>query len=653
MSSTSELRQDVRHPLEPLTANEIESVARIVRTEAGLTARFRFISATLLEPPEILIREYKPGVAFSREAEVILTDQGRTYEVRVDLVQQCLTAMRHVPQVQAPIPFEEAIECEAAVKAYVPFQKALRARGITDMNLVWVDSWPAGYYSTEDAATRRLSRPLVFVCLNPRDNGYAHPIEGLSILVDLTTMEVVRFEDHGVVPIPQELAPYAADAAGLLRSDLKPLTITQPEGVSFQVDGYHVRWQKWDLHLGFTHREGLVLHQVHYEDQGHLRPVIARMSVAEMIVPYGDPSPFHYTRNVLDEGEHGLGCQANSLTLGCDCLGEIRYFDAHLIDCAGNVVPKPNVICMHEEDFGVLWKHTEFRTDIGHVRRSRRLVISFFATVGVYDYGFYYYLYQDGSIEGEVKLTGIMSTRAMLPGEPTKPRYGTQIAPGVNAIIHQHFFCFRIVMEVDGPNNSVYEVHVEAEPVGASNPYGNAFFARETLLTTEQEAQQVVDPLAGRYWKVVNPHVRNRMGEPVGYKLMPGETAVAFALPEAAWIKRAAFTTRSLWVTPYEREERFPAGEYPNQHPGGAGLPAWTKANRSIQDTQIVLWYTLGVTHITRTEDYPVMPVRRVSFWLQPIGFFDRNPALDAPLPPGHHGEACEHESKGGDMHVE
>ncbi|HEX9132472.1 MAG TPA: tyramine oxidase, partial [Ktedonobacteraceae bacterium] len=302
MSRTSEPQLGA-HPLEPLTRHEIEAVAAITRAEAGLSARFRFISATLHEPSAERIRSYEPGAAFGREAEVILTDQGKTYEARVDLVRQRLTELRHVPDVQAPIPFEEAIECEAAVKAHVPFQEAMRARGITEMDLVWVDSWPAGYYSTEDAASRRLSRPLVFVCLHPHDNGYAHPVEGLSILVDLTTMEVVRFEDHGAVPIPQEMAPYAADAVGPLRPDLKPLEITQPQGVSYQVDGYHVRWQKWDLRLGFTHREGLVLHQVHYEDQGRLRPVVARMSVAEMIVPYGDPSPLHFTRNVLDEGE--------------------------------------------------------------------------------------------------------------------------------------------------------------------------------------------------------------------------------------------------------------------------------------------------------------------------------------------------------------
>ena len=631
------------HPLDPLQATEILEATRILLLHGGLSPRFRFISTTLHESPKEVVRAFKPGDAFPREAEVVLADQGKTYEALVDLAGKRLVELRQVPGVQAPIPFEEAIECEQCLKAYAPFQEALCKRGITDMDLVWVDSWPAGYYSEDDEASRRLSRPLIFVRFGPHDNGYAHPVEGLHIVVDLTHMEVVLFEDHGLVPIPQEPGNFTVDALDTLRTDLKALEITQPNGPSFQVDGYHVRWQKWDFHLGFTHREGLVLHTVGYEDQGRLRPILYRASVAEMVVPYGDPSALHYRRNVLDEGEHGLGVQANSLALGCDCVGDITYFDAYLTNCAGNVVEKQNVICMHEEDAGPIWKHTEFRTDEPHVRRSRRLVVSFFATVGVYDYGFYWYFYQDGSIEVEVKLTGIMSTRGMLPGEPAKPKYGTLVAPGLNAMIHQHFFSFRMDMEVDGPRNSVVEVHLEAEPDGPDNPYGNAFFAKESLLATEREAQQVIDPLFGRYWKVINPHSTNRMGESVGYKLMPGENAITFARPGAAFLKRVAFITKNFWVTPFSKEERFPAGEYPNQHAGGAGLPEWTRANRRIEDTNVVLWYTLGVSHVTRLEDWPVMPVRRINFMLQPAGFFDRNPALDVPLPPGHHdSEVCE-----------
>jgi len=232
-----------------------------------------------------------------------------------------------------------------------------------------------------------------------------------------------------------------------------------------------------------------------------------------------------------------------------------------------------------------------------------------------------------------------MSTGAIAPGE--KPKHGQLVAPQLNAIYHQHFFNVRMDMMVDGLTNSVYETHTEAVPLGPENPFGNAWVTKATLLATESEAQQVIDPLSGRYWKVVNPNVLNHVGEPVAYALMPGTNILPFAHPESSFLKRAGFATKHLWVTPYNVEERHPGGDYPNQHAGGAGLPTWTKANRSIENTNVVLWYTIGEHHVPRVEDWPVMPVNYLGFTLKPNGFFDRSPALD--VPPPAHGESCEH----------
>jgi primary-amine oxidase len=289
---------------------------------------------------------------------------------------------------------------------------------------------------------------------------------------------------------------------------------------------------------------------------------------------------------------------------------------------------------MHEEDFGLLWKHFDWQTGSTEVRRCRRLVVSSIATLSNYEYGFFWYLYQDGTIEVEVKLTGIVITSALQPGEV--PRHGTLVAPRLSAPNHQHFFSVRLDMSVDGEENTVYEVHTEATPVGPANPHGNAFAAVSTPLKREQEAQQLADPLAGRFWKVVNPSVRNGLGQPVAYKLVPGGNVLPFAQPGSSVRRRAAFAEKHLWVTPFEPSERYPAGEYPNQHPGGAGLPEWTAADRTIENTDIVLWYTLGSHHLPRPEDWPVMPVQRVGFKLEPLGFFDQNPSLDVPPPHGH-----------------
>ncbi|MBF2002362.1 MAG: primary-amine oxidase [Synechococcales cyanobacterium M58_A2018_015] len=629
--------EPVSHPLEPLTVAEVTAAVAILRAEQSIGNSFRFPCVTLHEPPKDFVLHYQPGDTFEREAFLIVLDNatGTTYEAIVSLTQGKVTSWTAVPGMQPNIMADELAECEAAVKAHPGFREVLAKRGIHDLDLVVVDPWAIGNFGFADETGVRLSRCLCYLRHRPDGNFYARPIDGVVPVVNLNTMEVLRIEDMGIVPVPPEPSEYAARFQPKLRDDIKPLHITQPEGPSFQVDGHHIRWQKWQFRIGFTPREGLVLYTVGYEDQGKLRPILYRASMAEMVVPYGDPRPQHFRKNAFDLGEHGVGMLANSLKLGCDCLGEIRYFDAVLTNSRGEVSITENAVCMHEEDYGILWKHTDWRLDDVEVRRSRRLVVSFIATVDNYEYGFFWYFYQDGTIQYEVKLTGILLCGALA----NYPKYGTLVAPELNALNHQHFFCMRLDFDLDGVENSVYEVNTVAEPLGPENPYGNAFYAESTLLKTEQEAQRIIDPFTARYWKVINPNVQNRLGQPVGFKIMPGDNVLPFAHPDAPILKRAGFMTKHLWVTPYEASERYPAGDYPNQHPGGEGLPQWTQANRAIDNTDLVVWYVFGHHHIPRPEDFPIMPVAYSGFTLKPLGFFDANPSLDVPPSQPHH--AC------------
>jgi primary-amine oxidase len=347
-----------------------------------------------------------------------------------------------------------------------------------------------------------------------------------------------------------------------------------------------------------------------------------------MTVPYGDPSVTQARKNAFDVGEYGLGMLANSLKLGCDCLGEIHYLDAHVCDAAGNIIPLPQAICIHEEDVGIGWKHTDFRTEDVEVRRLRRLVVSFICTVGNYEYGIYWHFYQDGRIENEIKLTGILSTGGLDDGESS--RYGTSLGPNLYGPNHQHFFCTRIDTQIDGTANSVVEVNTVAAPEN-ENPLGNAFYGEQTVLQTEQQAQRRIDPMTGRFWKVTSAVRKNKMGGATGYKLMAGENILPFATKDSSIRQRAGYMWNHLWVTPYDREQNWPAGKYPNQHAGGAGLPEWTSANRSVENTDIVLWYVMGHNHLPSLEDWPVMPVASIGFTLKPSGFFDQSPAMDLP----------------------
>ena len=639
-----------RHPLDPLDAGEISQAVRILRQQRPVSPEARFVSVTLHEPPKDVVPFAAPGHAAAEQpagpdpagpdpagavprlAFIALLEprQHTTYEAVVSLTAGSVLSWRPVPGARAPLTAAEYTRCQAVTRADARIVAGLRRRGITDPGNVHVEPWSIGSFAAAEDAGRRVVWTLLFY-RDPGGNPYAKPITGLYAIVDYDDMTVLRVEDREAVPLPPESGPYAAGRAGPLRADLKPLDIVQPEGPSFEIDGWAVRWQRWRLRLGFTAREGLVLHTVGYEDQGRVRPIVWRASAAELFIPYADPEPPLAWRNAFDAGEFGLGILANSLELGCDCLGEIRYLDVDLADANGDPYTIRQAICLHEEDAGLLWKHVDSALGRTETRRSRRLVISFVLTADNYEYAIYWYFYQDGTIEFETKMTGIVLTSALPPGATSE--YGTLVAPQTLAAHHQHFFSVRLDMAVDGLRNTVYEVDTETVPPGPGNPLGNAFRPVLRPLRRESEAQRVTDPARGRYWLVANPGRRTRLGHQPAYKLMPGPSVLALSQPDASANQRATFASRHLWVTPFAPEERYPAGDYPNQHPGGAGLPAWTQADRPIEDTDLVLWYTVGSLHITRPEDWPVMPVERAGFMLKPAGFFDQNPALD--VPPG------------------
>jgi len=624
------------HPLDPLNGAELEDTVRALKSSGYLGADVRIVSVNLIEPGKQAISAYQPGHPFERKALAVLLDRRHraSFEAVVDLAGKSVISIVRLPDgVQPSIMLDEFIECEQAVRRSPVFQDALRKRGVLDADLVMVEPWSAGQYGTEppEYSGIRRARALCFVRSEARDNGYARPLDSMVVVVDLYSMEVIRIEDYDIAPLPPEPGNWTREYIPAMRNDLKPIDILQRDGPSFTVEGNLVSWQKWKFRVGFTSREGLVLHTIAYDDDGVERPILHRASICEMVVPYGDPAEQYYRKNAFDIGEYGLGMLANSLTLGCDCLGLIYYFDFPLLDSRGEVTPLKNAVCLHEEDFGILWKHTDWRTGQSEVRRSRRLAVSFIATVGNYEYGFYWYFYQDGSIQCEIKLTGIMNTTALPPGG--KSAYGVEVAPQLNAPFHQHIFAARLVPTVDGPENSVYEVNSVSVPTGPNNPHGNAFLAEETLFASERNAQRMVNSASARFWRVVNSRRKNRLGRPVGYRLVPGENCPPLVQRDSPIMRRAGFTANNLWVTPYHPRERFAAGDYPNQHPEGDGLPCWTKANRKIDDTEITLWYVFGHNHVPRPEDWPVMPVAMLGFHFRPDGFFDRNPAMDVPPP--------------------
>jgi primary-amine oxidase len=617
------------HPLDPLSAEEIRQVAATLRETHGVADGWRFASIELAEPPK---DQLAAALTTGTRAAVVIcwnTGNGQPYRARVSLPDGAVTSWEPLDGHQPAMTVDEWHECDEMLRRHPALIEALAARGITDVSRVLTDVWAYGAELVPPQyAGRRIGWSDVWYRSSADGNQYAHSLTGLHPVVDLNAMELLELEDTGDGDRPGVMGEYRPGLIPMPLREVSALAVSQPDGVSFTLAGRLLRWQNWELRLGFNHREGLVLHTVGFHDHGRLRPIAHRMSFAEMIVPYRDATIDHYRRTAFDIGEWGLGFMTTSLELGCDCLGEISYLDAVVHDSRGEPRTIRNAICIHEEDDGILWKHVDEHTG-AETRRARRLVLSFHVTVANYEYLVYWRFYQDGNVECEVRATGIMVTSYFPAG--AQPATGTLVDERTYAPYHQHFIVARLDLDIDGQPNTVYALESEPLPVSDANPHGLALVVRETPLRTERDGRQDYDWATQRGWKVASSRSVNGLGTRPGYKLVPGGSFPPLIDQSSPAFQRAEVIGHTLWVTPYAPEERWPCGEFPNMSRTDHGLPAWTAQDRPIEDTDIVLWHVFGLHHITRPEDWPVMPVDRTSFWLKPWGFFDRNPALDVP----------------------
>ncbi len=637
------------HPLDPLSPTEFQSTAAILRRDQGVTDSWRFTSIELKEPAKADVKAWRPGDTVPRRSFSVLLDRqtNQTYEAVVDLLADRVDSWTHRPGVCPNFTLDEYHDVDHALHEHPDVLARLAARGITDPSLVLFDVWTYGHaVMPEQWRDRRLGWCDLWMRETPKGNPYAHLISGLKIIVDVNTLEVLEIEDHHDYGLPEVDGEYDPQVRGTQeRTDLKPLEISQPDGVSFTVDGYELRWQNWSMRLGFNYREGPVIYQVAFDDQGTKRDIAYRMSFAEMVVPYRDPGFDHYRRTAFDIGEWGLGYMTTSLELGCDCLGEIVYVDAVVPDTRGDPMEIPRAVCLHEEDGAVLWKHVDAETG-AQVRRIRRMVVSAHITVANYEYLVYWRFYQDGNIECEVRASGLMVTTPMQNDGDSSP-YGTTVDTRTYAPFHQHFIIAKLDLDIDGAENTVVEVDSVADPISDDNPYGLALSTQATTIEAESQSARDFNWETQRLWKVINPNRVNRHGSNTAYKLVPGAAIPSMLDSSSPVYQRSPVIAHTVWVTAYDDAERWPAGDYPTQSNEDTGITHWIADDAPLVGTDVVLWYVFGIHHITRVEDWPIMPVDIISFWLKPFGFFDQNPSLDAPSTTSSTGGHSHHEHTG------
>ncbi|GAB1316098.1 peroxisomal copper amine oxidase [Madurella fahalii] len=650
---------DPPHPFDPLTLPEIEAATAIVRKAHG-DVFFNVI--TLQEPRKAEMTAWlaEPDAAPrpKRVADVVvIVPGGKVYDGLVDLTDVKITKWELLDGEQPIITMEELQLVEHIVRKDPKVIEQCVISGISpeDMGKVYCDPWTIGYDERFGSGVR-LQQALMYYRPEIDSCQYQYPLDFCPIY-DADKGEIIAIDIPKVRrPLskapPMDYHPSAVEKRGGYRSDLKPINITQPEGVSFRMKGREIEWQNWSFHIGFNYREGIVLNNIAFNDKGTIRPIFYRLSLAEMVVPYGNPEYPHHRKHALDSGEYGAGYMTNSLSLGCDCKGSIHYLDAHFPTRDGGLRTIKNAICIHEEDAGILFKHSDFRDDSVIVTRSRKLVIQQIFTAANYEYAMAWVFHQDGTIQPEIKLTGILNTYAMSPDEDTLG-WGTQVYPGVNAHNHQHLFCLRIDANVDGPNNTVFMSDAVASdaPVGSpENPYGNAFSNKRTKLANTREAMTDYNSATSRTWEIANPNKLNPFSKkPVSYKLVSREVPGLLPKPNSLVWKRAPFARHAVHVTKYRDDQLHPAGRHVPQTSGDkpVGLAAWVAGggdgdgdgngdgdgdgSESVDNTDIVVWHTFGLTHFPSPEDFPVMPAEPVTLLLRPRHFFAGNPVLDVP----------------------
>ena len=621
------------HPLDALSATEIDAAVAVLRAAGHADRAMRFPLITLAEPDKAAVLAWRPGLPVTRKAFVI-TRQGRTvYEGLIDLAASKLERWDAVPNVQPAISLDEFSEAQRITMANPEWRAAMQRRGYTaiDPNKLFCAPMPAGYSNDPAEQGRRLVRVSCFDTAGTK-NVWGRPIEGLLAVVDLDERKVMRLIDTGPVPVSrdtQEFQGMPAKAAQPVDAALRNAHVT--------IDGGLLHWRQWSLHYRLDRRAGLIVSLLQYRDGERDRMVLYRGSLAEMFVPYMDPDPNWAFRAWFDVGENDFGFFASLLKPGIDCPAGAAFLDAVLADSRGEARQGKSVICLFERDTGApLWRHAE-GAHAGYAGRPAvELVLRTIESLGNYDYIIDWVLNEAGTIRIDAGATGIdmvkgVTAKTMADASAEKDtQAGTLVAPNLVAVNHDHFLSFRLDLDIDGARNTLIRQKLVPERSGAET-------GRRSLWRIADEPVAEEGPVGGEahgraeIWRIVNPNVTNRLGQHPGYALRLGHSATSLLSADDPAQRRAAFSAAPLWVTAYDPTELYAAGPYPNQSRGGDGLPVYAARHRPVENADIVLWATLGFQHVPRPEDWPVLPTQWHSLSLVPDGFFDRNPTAAPP----------------------
>lgn len=634
------------HPFDSVQESEIRTASRLIKEIYTPSDNVHFVQIDRCDPPKkdmlkYLDAERHGGPRPQIPRVLYVYYYTNTYTFNKALVNvtvgHVITRVQLPKGVQGPILPDDMAANEAACMEHPRVKEEIEKLRLPKGYSVRTDPW---IYATDDEyETRPLIQFYMYVAAgygHSESNHYSLPLKFSPVFENLA-FRFVRmdylpggFDETTTPTLPWQEVPsveYHPDLNGeTIPRDVKPLIVTQPEGPSFSVEGSKIKWQGWEFRVVPSVREGFAVYDAWFKG----RQVFYRLSLSEMTVPYGDPRKPYHRKQAFDLGDCGFGVNANQLKLGCDCLGVIKYLDGMGINGNGEPILLGSTICLHEQDNGVLYKHLNYRTGNAVVARRREFVVQTIATVANYEYVVNLKFVTDGSIDVEVRATGILSTMPI--DANVKVPWGTIVGPNVMAAYHQHILSFRLDPAVDGHNNTViYEDAVKMPVDEKTNPFGTGFVTKNVPVEKAGYVEQA--PFENRTVKIINENVINPISKtPVGYKLAMPAKQMLMANENTFNHRRAKYATEQVWVTKYNDNQLYAAGEFTNQSKTDTGIAEWANGIDNVKNDDIVVWPTLAFTHIPRVEDFPVMPVEIHSFHLVPFNFFDRNPTLDIPL---------------------
>lgn len=585
---------------DPLSNDELRRIVDLLVESGRTNAATRIARVSRLPSTK--------DAAPQRRARVVALLDGRTTEIDIDF-KAASVSFRPVEQGFAPITSDDWAQANAVLRRDPGWQAMLDVRGI-EQDDIFCESLSAGYFDGTPSAGARVMRLPCYEMSNATTNIYGRPIEGLVATVDLNAGEVVEILDEGAKPLPAPAVqlPLAIEAAAV-----------SPDP-RIAIDGHRITFGPWSLHAGLEDQFGLVISDVHFTDGDQLRSILHEGHVSEIFVPYMDPTESWAFRTYLDAGEFGVGTLASPLVPGVDCPASARYIESHHLTPTARIETRPRSICVFSEPLrGPMWRHYEALNDLSAGAAGDTLVVRAISSIAHYDYVFDWVFGPSGEIEIRIGATGIDAVKA-LAGSSNAPE-GNRVTPDLIAVLHDHFFSLRLDLDVDGPRNTLVRENFTVNHA-RENALARSYWQLDPT-NIEREG-----PMRGNgpgIWRIASDE-KGPFNDATGYQLVP-EGTVSLLHPEDSPQRRGAFSSASLWVTRYKPSERAAAGDYPNQHPGGAGLPAYANAEPA-KETDLVLWPTIGFRHVTRVEDWPALSTVWKSVRLRPYGFFARNPSI-------------------------